>query len=659
MKQIKLSNIILTNFKGIKSFELHANGQNIEVYGQNEAGKTSVFDAFIWLLFDKNSHNQKDFGIKTLVNGSVKHNLNHEVEATFLIDGQELSLKKVFAEKWTKKRGSVTKEFTGHTTDYFIDGVPSKKKEYTDKVAELVDEEVFKLLTSPNYFNDQLHWKDRRKTLLEIAGDVTDQEVISSNQSLKKLTDILNGKSIEDLRKIIAAKRKEINQELECIPVRIDEINRNKTFTDDLSASDINSRMNELNAQIDKKNNHLSEIKNGSEVNKLRVQLSDIDLKLSQVKNQHEQDNQQAIYSLQAKLQEERSNANIIDSKIKNNEQRKSMNDRNIEIYKKDMDVLREKWNVKSKEEFTHEQDCNCPTCGQELPEEQLDEAREKALAQFNTAKSKYLEAVKEDGLLAKQKVDALQQENESITAEINKLAEQLEHKKSECEKLQIKIEEAQNSAKPLGENQEYQKLIAEKDRINSKIYEINSSVESSVNQVKHEIEQLKSGQSELQFDLSKIKQFEQSEQRIAELEKQEQELAAEFEKQEEQLYLTEEFIRTKVNLLEEKINSKFKHARFNLFKQNINGGLEEVCETTYKGVPYTKDLNDGAKINVGLDIIDTLSKHYGVQAPIFIDNAETVTNFFADIDSQVIKLIASKQDENLRIEFTKEMELV
>ncbi|SFM28679.1 AAA domain-containing protein [Gracilibacillus orientalis] len=658
MKQMKLMELNLVNFKGIKAFELNAEGENKTVFGKNEVGKTSIFDAFIWLLFDKNSHNQKDFGIKTLVNGEVQHNLNHEVEATFLIDGQDLSLKKVFAEKWTKKRGSVRKEFTGHTTDYYIDCVPSKKKEFTDKVAEIVDEEIFKLLTSPSYFNEQLHWKDRRKTLLDIAGDVSDEEVIRSNRSLSNLTDILDGKDVEDLKKIIAAKRKEINQELERIPVRIDEINRNKPDTDGLDESNINTRLEDINNEIEAKNNEINDIKNGSEANQLKAHISDVDLKISKVKNQHEQDNQQVIYRLQAKLQEERSNASIIESKVKNNEQRKEMNDRNIETFTKDMAILRDKWTAKNKEEYTHEDNCVCPTCEQELPEEQVQATREKAEKQFNTAKSNYLEAVKEDGLQAKQKVESLKQENESLLNDINKYNEQLEEKRKACEKLQHEIEDAESNVKPLSENKDYQELIAEKARLNSEINNIESNVEDSINKVRQAMSELKEKQSALQLDLSMIKQFEQSNNRIAELEKQEEELAAEFEKQEEQLHLTEEFIRTKVDLLEEKINSKFKHARFNLFKQNINGGLEEICDTTFKGVPY-KDMNDGAIINIGLDIIETLSKHYEVQAPIFIDNAEQVTHFFADINAQVIKLFASKNDAVLRIENSEEMELV
>lgn len=658
MKQIKLLDLTLTNFKGIKSFGLHADGENISLYGDNATGKTSIFDAFVWLLFDKDSQNQKEFGIKTLINGEPIHNINHEVEATFLVDDEKLLLKKIFAEKWTKKRGSVTKEFTGHTTDYFIDGVPSNKKEYTAKTAELVDEEVFKLLTSPGYFNDQLHWKDRRKTLLEIAGDVSDEDVINSNDSLQRLTKMLGNHSVDDLKKIIAAKRKEINQELEKIPVRIDEIKRNQPDTDGLKESDINAQQEKLNAQIEAKTDKLNEIKNGSEINNLKVKISDIDLKLSQVKNEHANQGQQELYKLQTKLQEERSNASIVESKIKNNEQRKQSNEDNIKEFQGLMETRRHEWDDIKKQDFTHEESCNCPACGQELPQERLEEARDKAEKQFNVNKSEKLENIKSKGITFKQKVTALEQENESITVEINKLTEQLEAKKIACEKLETKIKEAKTNVKPITETEAYNTLIEEKQSIEQKIESLKASVNEEYSIVLEEREKLEYKKWELESDLLKVKQAKQSVDRIVELEEQQRELAAEFEKQEEALYLTEEFIRTKVNLLEDKINSKFKYARFNLFKQNINGGLEEICTTTLDGVPYDAGLNNAARINVGLDIIATLSEHYGVQACIFIDNAESITKII-DIEAQVISLVVSERDKVLRVEKAKEMELV
>jgi recombinational DNA repair ATPase RecF len=143
---VKLIKLSLKNFKGTRAFVLDARGGNVTVYGDNATGKTTLFDAFTWLLFDKDSQGRKDFEIKTLdASGQPMHGLEHEVEAVLQVDGKTVTLRKVYKEKWTKKRGSAQAEFTGHTTDYFVDGVPVKKAEYDARIASICDETVFKL----------------------------------------------------------------------------------------------------------------------------------------------------------------------------------------------------------------------------------------------------------------------------------------------------------------------------------------------------------------------------------------------------------------------------------------------------------------------------------------------------------------------------------
>lgn len=207
---MRLISLSLNNFKGIRNFTLDAQGEDVSVYGDNATGKTTLSDAFMWLLFDKDSANRKDFEIKTLgPDGKPEHGLDHSVEAVLeLEDGSHLALKKVFKEKWTKKRGSATAEFTGHTTDHFIDGVPVKKGEYDARIANIASEDIFKLLTSPTYFNEHLHWQDRREILLQVCGDISDGDVLDSLATLQNkdqmlaLTNILNTRSLDDHRKI-------------------------------------------------------------------------------------------------------------------------------------------------------------------------------------------------------------------------------------------------------------------------------------------------------------------------------------------------------------------------------------------------------------------------------------------------------------------------
>lgn len=668
MKTIKLINLKLVNFKGIKEFELNADGQDMNVFGDNATGKTTLFDAFVWVLFDKDSANNSTgkFDLKTLDNGKPINKLNHEVEVTLSIDGVEKKLKKVYSEKWTKQRGSNTESFSGHTTDYFVDEVPSKKKEFDEEIKSIVDEDVFKLLTNPGQFNNNLHWKDKRELLLEIAGDITDEDVVATNKDLEKLLDALNGKSIDDHKKIIAAKRKEINKRIEEIPTRIDEINRNMPDLSELNESDIKGQVDKLSLDMEEKQEQINSIRNGSETNEIKKQISDIDLQISNVRNEHTQNEQQEVFKLQTRLQEEQSNLAILQGDVKGKMQQKAMNDERIKdidnqlaSLREDYKVSQEQYKEQSEQEFNHEENCICPTCEQDLPEDKVEDA----VAKFNKNKSDLLEKIqgridelnKKGPELGAKKTE-IEQENEAVQSEIDSITADGTKKKQDIEKLEEKIEKAKSTVTPIEENEKYKQLVNEKQSLEQKIDQLEKSVHESVSEVQKEIASLKEQKDMLQIDLSKISQSEQSKKRISELEEEEKKLASEYEELEQQLYLTEEFTRTKVNLLTEKINSKFKYARFKLFKENINGGIEETCVTTYEGVPFDSGLNNAARINVGLDIINTLSEHYGVQAPIFIDNSEAVTQII-DVDAQVIKLIVSEQDKQLRIETNPDKE--
>jgi hypothetical protein len=189
---------------------------------------------------------------------------------------------------------------------------------------------------------------------------------------------------------------------------------------------------------------------------------------------------------------------------------------------------------------------------------------------------------------------------------------------------------------------------MADKETLSMAITELQSDTHGEVTGIRAEIATL---ENEVKFAadrLADIERVNQGNKRIDELKARERELAAEFEKLEQEHFLCESFIRAKVNLLEEKINSKFRLARFKLFETQINGALNEVCEVVYNGVPYNS-LNNAARINIGLDIINTLSDYYNFSAPIFCDNAEAVTQLI-ETRGQLIRLVVSEPDKTLRI---------
>jgi DNA repair exonuclease SbcCD ATPase subunit len=660
---MKLNSLKLQNFKGIRQFELDAQGQDIDIFGDNATGKTTLADAFMWLLFDKDSANRKDFEIKTLgPNGEPEHGLDHSVEAILeLEDGRHLALKKVFKEKWTKKRGSATAEFTGHTTDYCLDGVPVKKKEYDEKITEIADENIFRLLTDPRYFNEILHWQKRRELLLEVCGDVSDAEVIASKTDLSKLSEILGNRTIEQHRKVIQARRSEINKELERIPVRIDEVNLGLPRIDDITdpdalPSDIESDIEKLRNELRNKQEELAQAKAGGQVAEKTKELRLIEAQMMDLKNKHRQALDEKVGKKCKEHQRLLSELNSLKINVDAKNRTIQHNESEIKSLNGKIEVLRNKWHEENAKAFEFAQSDTCPTCGQALPAEQLESAREKALADFNRAKAGKLESINAEGKQLASLKSSCEEELNTHRKTIEKYTKDLAELEQKEADLKAEIDNIIQGAKSVETTPEYVRLQKQHEELQEQIRQAQADVSTTVAAIQKVADEISGAIQALEQAKARFEARESGLKRIEELKAEERKLAAEYEELERQLYLTEEFIRTKVRLLEEKINSKFKLARFKLFNTLVNGGIEECCETTFQGIPYS-NLNNGARLNIGLDIINTLAEHYGFEAPIFVDNAEAVTQLIPTTGQQ-IRLIVSAQDKKLRIELAEKKEM-
>lgn len=650
---MKLSTHRLTNFKGIKDFTLDTQGQNVSIYGENATGKTSLYDAFLWLLFGKDSQNKTDFAIKTLdENGNETHGLEHAVEAVLCLNKIPLTLRKVYQEKWTKKRGAAKKEFTGHTTDHFIDGVPVKKGEFEARISNIASEGIFKLLTSPTYFNEYLPWKDRREILLQVCGDITDDDVIASNKNLAKLPDILNGRKLDDHRKVIQARRTEINKELDKIPVRINEAERAMPDISTINKPKVlQADMKVIKESIKKENEKLARLESGGEAAEKTKKLREIEAEIIRLQNEAQRRATGDIAVLYEQLNGAENGVVDIGRYIKHKKQENEERKETIKSINAQIEELRDRWHGIAEVTFNEpEQDGFCPTCGQALPAEQIQAVIDKALATFNKDKATQLESINAKGEVLKEKKDSLQAEYEATEKVIQGSEKKLRKEKATIEAIESEIEALRCGAENQKEDPAVELKLKEKATIEQEIESLEDGSSEEREKIQAKIAEFQDMLSALEASKEKVNMHRDITARIEELKEQERNMAAEYEQMEHELYLTEEFIRQKVSLLEERINSKFEMARFKLFNVLVNGAVGECCETTYGGVPFSS-LNNGARINVGLDIIRTLAKHYNFYPPIFIDNRETVTKLIDMGDQQMINLIVSEQDKVLRVE--------
>jgi len=621
---MRLKKLELAHFMGIRHFVLEPNGKDISVYGRNATGKTTIATAISWLLFDKDAHGNAQFEIKTLdANGNPVHNLDHTVIGTFQVNGKEVTLQKTYKEKWTKKRGSSRADHTGHTTDYFVNEGPVQMKAYKKKVAEFADEAMFRLLTTPSYFPEQLHWQKRREILLDVCGDITDQDVIDSTPALEPLSAVLSTRTLEEHKKKLKADMGKINDQLKLIPARIDE--QQRSITDEpLDEAGARETIEGTEKQIDQLKTKKSEIKAGSQNLDLARELAKVEQELFLVESDHRNaiseitaDKEKELRKLQVEMTATARRIDEANYILASKEKEQPGDPR--ETIREELAALKNEWFTIKALVFLPEVK-TCPTCGQELPEEA--DAEEK----FNRRKAERLEANEAAGRqLSKELAQAekdLAEYAEKRAAELKKLQDgqaALEKENASLQKafdaLQKEIDAIRN--RPASEREDYKEIAAKiaglKDRIEKEKSGDNTEELAKIDQ---QIAGANDLLTEARRILSAAEARNKVAKRIKELEAEEKRLSKKYGDLVAEEDLINLFTRTKVSMLEEKINANFELARFVLFKEQINGGMTECCEVSFSGVPYSTGLNNGARVAVGIDIIKTLSRHYGFCRP-------------------------------------------
>ncbi len=649
MREIKLQRLSLRDFQG-GTFNLDIQSKDAHIFGENTSGKTRLVSAFTWLLFSKDALGRADFEIKNLDStGEAVHGLEHSVEGALSIGGKITTLKKNFKEKWTKKRGNVEREFSGHTTEYFIDGVPLQEKEYNFMISKIAgDESRFRLLTSPTVFPN-LHWQKQRGLLLEICGDISDQDIIASNSKLEPLTSILGKRTLDDHRKVVMARRTEINKELEKIPIRIDEVHRSQPDITGIDRKASEMAVQHLeNALGDAKMRHQG-VDTGGNIATLSKTLFGLNADLRKMEEFHRSRSLETLNKLNHEVSEVEMKITVLKRREVSIAGDLKQKKGRIQTMDAELSRLRTQWSVVDTEIFQDSVADTCPACGQALPSEQVQEAREKALAVFNDRKADRSGEINRKGKDLREQKDQLQREIEVLKKEATEIAPDRESKlKALIEERDVLKHSSENFSNVLG----YDVILKQIVEIEVQIKTEREGKAQDIEKIRNEIAVL---QSELTAAKEKIDLFirrKQGEKRIEELKAEEKKLSAEFERLEGEIYLMELFIKTKVTMLTEKINEKFETVRFKLFNILINGGIEDTCQITVNGVPFDSGLNNGARINAGLEIVKVLQQHYQLKAPVFADNAEAV-NKLVEVGCQMIRLYVS-DDKVLRVEIAK-----
>lgn len=673
MKTIEIKSLKLLNFKGIKSLEIDGFGNETSIHGQNGTGKTTIFDAFCWLLFGKDSTDRKDFEIKTLdENNNVIPKIDHEVSAVILVDGEEIELKRIFREKWVTRRGSSEAEFSGNETVYYWNDVPVSAGEYATKISGIVDEKVFKLITSPYAFNN-LKWQEQREVLINLTGGVSNLEIADGNTEFLELLDKLGSKSVDEYRKQLAASIRRSKDELKAFPTRIDEVQRGKPEAVDFDdvERDIKANEKELTSvenQISDKLEAQQEILNKrSEIQKqihgLESEIEETKHNILQEAKKRFRETNSEKETLQRKISEKQDELDVSKNGLDTLKSRAKEKEIQLRGLEGNTEELRSEWNRKNSEEFKmNESETKCPTCDREFEADKVEQKKQEAEARFKANKQKELNRLTSEGKAKADTLAKVKTELEELTGRIEKGEAHVKALLNERNKLDEQFANIRVTDTDHSQTEEviYANLISENTEIPKKQKEIESLRDSLKSEEGVNVDDLKAKKDtytaeidQLKTRLSAKEQIKKADERIAHLGEEEKELAQAIADMEKDQYVIECFVKAKIERLEAGINEKFQMVNFKLFETQINGGEVETCKALINGVPFT-DANTASRINAGIDIINTLCKFYEVSGPIFIDNRESVINLI-ESQSQIINLIVSEADKKLRVEASKE----
>lgn len=664
---IKLKSLHLENFKGIKQLDVLF-GNKTKIKGQNASGKTTVFDAFTWLLFNKNSAGDEKFNVRPLdVAGKRIDNVEIKVIAVLDVDGKEVELSKVQKQRWVKKRGTNVTALQGNENLFEIDGYPKSETDYKSYISSLVSEDLFKMLTNPQFFSG-MKWKEQRDILMRFASDISDVELAQGNPEFADLLpELEKAPSTDDIQKKFSKALSEWKKKQAEIPVRIDELSKSLVQVDtaeqELAKADLERRISEIDSKITNSGSAVSELM--SEEMKLQMDMSTIMQTMNRELSSKRSEIEVSLLGCKTELDHIKATIPLKEKQIEDNKSA-------IEVAEKKRAELGAEYNTEKAKAFDEtpylfceeewrfdENSTVCKSCGQTLPADKIEQRKANVIAKakqelnyqhnkFNEQKTDTLERIKAAGFGQKHLIEELTAKNEVLQTETSELMIKGTACLGKKKLLEKQLAEIPAEA-DYSQNEEYVKLKARHDEVVKQMESMKSSTDAT--------DAFKSEKVQLQGQLEAVNRIiavasknVEIEERIGALEAKQREVGQKVADQEKMLYLLEQFIKAKMLRISETINSKFSTVSWKMFEEQLNGGMSECCECTVNGVPYST-LNSGHRIVAGLDIIQSLSELYGVTASIFVDNAESLNEYnVPDMAAQMI-LLAVSDDKELKVE--------
>ena len=641
MRQIKIQSLQIENFKGLRSFSVDFDDELTRIVGANGTGKTSVHDAYLWLLLGIDSANRASFAIQPLDDkaNTIDH-LTTSVTGVFMFDGVRHEIKRCLHQTWTRRRGTKEDVLTGSESEYFIDNVPYKAGEFSKEITALFcSQDDFKLISSIRAFG-QLDMKSKRAKLIQMTGQMP--ELINETDYPRLAPYYAKLQNVDAVKRQLLYELNGLKTKQSEIPIKITENERNMPTGIDFDS--LREQLAEKQYQVEQIDASLQKAADGraglfaginalnDELGKLNAELMEIETSLSSQRtkrlsevNEEVSGTTQVSRNLETQLNIIRRDISDIEARISNDEKRK--------------ETLGKQWEEKNSETWPDNIATECPTCHRPYDAEDIVNAKNEAIKAFNKGKA---------GVLAQ-----IEAEGDQLVKQIAKYKEELASKQTEMAELQERIKEAKEkegeAKKKLSEvpsleflkqnSREYQTVDAKRRDLKSKIMSETPVETDNERVLKNQKELLKRDISALTMELAKEQNIAKVEARRKELEEENAKLATSIAELDAVMYEISQYQKAYIELVESRVSSMFKLVTWKMYSKNVsNDGETEICECLVNGVPVSTNVNTAGGINAGIDIINALSQWIGISVPLWIDGKESVTSLL-ETNAQLITL--------------------
>lgn len=639
--EIKFKKIRIRNFRGLVSFEANLEGRSVRISGANGLGKSSVADAITWVLFGKDSRRRTAFPIDPVDDaGRIIHNLDVSVELEMLIDGQPTTLRRRRQEKWVQKRGMTREQLDGHQTTCYIDGRPLPSSDFSSHVDTIVKEELFRALTTPDYF-PSLPMDQQYRLLVKIVGTRTLAEIAVKDEEALKVVDELGQRSIDQYRQGLSYDLQRTRKELELIPVRLSEV---QGFIEQVKAKGADGKTAQRHAKgIEEKLGQVTqEIDSMAGVvraenaryNDQRAYIQQLRQQRAAIEDRIEKQNREARtlhQSLVCKAKEE------LEATEERHTAAKTMlglHERRLKDLEQQLEDFRSRWEEVERLSFSwNAEEAVCPTCGQPLPQDQAEQKRVEAEMRFNERKMRQQDALDEEG----KKLAASKQRLQDLSAAAREEMATAERLMPEARERLSKAEAEPIEQADYHDASDWQRLTAEIDQRMKELEQTTQAQEPpQLAALRTEEQAYRKELRLLEQTIDRSKQIDEYIRREKELQKQRTTLSGEVARMQTRLEAAERLQLMEANDLQKRVNDLFPSVRFRLSRELLNGREVGHCELSVDGVPYS-GLSTSERINAGLELINALARHYNIVAPIVIDNAEAVNKVAPTLGQQIL----------------------